>query len=225
MLIISHRGYKLKYKENTLESINYAFNIPYVDGVEFDVRITKDKKFVLLHDFFIDRVSDGHGAVNKKSYRKLKKYNFGTKNNILKIPLLKDVLKIETNKIFMIEIKFNYKEYLKVKKRFIKLLNKYKDKNIYICTFNESIINDLIKYNLSFKLGLISRENINNKDLDFYSINYLFFNEKILKQIKNKELFLWTINNKSDINKIKEKDNLGLITDYPKLFKKYHENN
>ena len=211
MKIISHRGYK--YKENTLEALNYAFNIPYVSGVEFDVRISKDKKFVLFHDYFLNRMTSAHGVLNNTSYRKLKKYDLGGG----RIPLLKNVLKLETNKIFMLEIKFSYKEYLKNKRKFLRLLNKFKNKNIYICSFNKKIINDL-KNKTNFKLGIISTKQIKDKEVNFYSINYLTFTNDYLKNLKNKEVFLWTINNKNDINKIKGK-NIGIITDYVERFK------
>ena len=100
MLLISHRGYISKYPENSLEGIKYAFNLSEIDGVEFDVRITKDRKFVLIHDFFIDRVSDGSGAVNKLKYKTLLKFNFGNCKHKLKVTKLEDVLKIKTNKRF-----------------------------------------------------------------------------------------------------------------------------
>lgn len=220
MILISHRGYIKKYKENTFEGIMYALELPFIDGVEFDVKITKDKKFVLIHDFFIDRVSDGSGLINKMSYKKLLKYNFGTKKNPSKITTLKEILNINSDKIFIMELKLRDSEYFKVKNKLIKLLSKYKDKRLYICSFNETIINDLKKCNLPFKYGIIFTKFFNNKKYDFYLINHIFFNDKIYIKLKNEEIFLWTLNNKNDINKIEyNKDNFGIISDYPKLFK------
>lgn len=221
MLIVSHRGYSKTYGENTYLGINHAFTLEYVDAVEFDVRVTKDKKFVLIHDFFIDRVSNGTGLVNKMTLRKLRKYNFGTNNYPSKITTLKKVLSINTNKIFMIELKMNDKEYFKIKNKLIKLLFKYKNKNIYIASFNKTIIIDLMKTNLNLKYGIISTKNIKNNNVDFYSLNYNFFNDKIYSKIKDKLIFLWTLNNKDDINKVNKyinNSNFGIITDNPKIF-------
>lgn len=212
-MIVSHRGYIKKYPENSYEGIFYAFNQSYIDGVEFDVRVTLDNKFVIIHDATTSRTSNKSGYINKKTYKELLGYDF----NGTKIPLLSDILKINTNKIFLIELKLNDKEYEKSKFKLIKLLNKYKNKNLYICSFNKSIINDIKKY-INFKTGVISYKK-HEYDYDFSSINYIFFNETYLN---DNMLFLWTINNKFDINNIwkyYKRDTLGIITDYPKLVK------
>ncbi len=52
MKIISHRGNDGIHKENTLKSIIASLNMTYVDGVEFDIRMTQDFKFVIHHDPF-----------------------------------------------------------------------------------------------------------------------------------------------------------------------------
>lgn len=70
MKIISHRGNGFNFKSNTKEAILYSLNIDYIDGVEFDVRITKDKKIVIIHDPVINFVSNGRGIVkNMRRYR------------------------------------------------------------------------------------------------------------------------------------------------------------
>lgn len=229
MLIVSHRGYIKKYRENTLEGINYAFTLNFVDGVEFDVRITKDNQFVLLHDFYIDRVSDGTGTVKKMKLKELRKYNFGYKNTVAKIPTLEEILSIKTNKIFLMEIKFSTKEYYKIKNKLIKLLKKFQDKNIYITSFYKEIIIDLKKENLNFLFGVNVTKNIKISNMDFYAVNHLFITEEILKKLKDYPVFLWTINSKNDINKIKKYkkyNNINLIADYPKEVKhEYFKNN
>ena len=92
-MIISHRGYIKKYPENSYEGIFYAFNQSYIDGVEFDVRVTLDNKFVIIHDATTSRTSNKSGYINKKTYKELLGYDF----NGTKIPLLSDILKINSN--------------------------------------------------------------------------------------------------------------------------------
>ena len=46
--IFGHRGLPRIYPENTLSSINKAFE--YCDFVETDIRITKDNQLILFHD-------------------------------------------------------------------------------------------------------------------------------------------------------------------------------
>jgi len=107
MQLIAHRGlYNKDIKENTIEAFLNAVNNNY-DGIELDVRYTKDKEIVVLHDSFINRTSDGKGKLSNYTYKDLKKYNFGSKRIKSKIPRLMDVLKKINNTIIFIELKEN----------------------------------------------------------------------------------------------------------------------
>ena len=55
MKLISYRGNdNHKYKENTKEAILSSINQNYIDGVEFDIRLTKDNYFVIYHNLLIE---------------------------------------------------------------------------------------------------------------------------------------------------------------------------
>lgn len=49
-LIAAHRGYSSLEVENTKEALDLANDSDYVDYIEIDVRLTKDKKLVLAHN-------------------------------------------------------------------------------------------------------------------------------------------------------------------------------
>lgn len=49
MLTLSHRGYHERFTENTLEAFEAAVAIG-ADGIETDVRLSRDGQLVLLHD-------------------------------------------------------------------------------------------------------------------------------------------------------------------------------
>ena len=52
-MFIAHRGKVTNLsKENTLEAFIEAINDPKYLGFELDIRTTKDKRFVCIHDFF-----------------------------------------------------------------------------------------------------------------------------------------------------------------------------
>jgi len=209
MKIIAHRANGFEYNENTKEAILKCLDALYVDGVEFDVRMTKDKKVVIIHDALINFVSDGNGFVSNMNYDELLKYNFGTKENTSKIALLDDVLSlVNNNKIILIELKEfdEYKEFVDI---VYNIISKY-NLNIYIASFNYDLIKYFkTKYN---KCGLIIGNGINTKKLynhfDFNMVSYNYRNKVDLK-----ETFIWTINEiKEDIHKF------NVITDKPYLF-------
>lgn len=48
--IIAHKGDSWNYPENSKEAIQKGFELPQSDGVELDVRMTKDHKLIVRHD-------------------------------------------------------------------------------------------------------------------------------------------------------------------------------
>jgi len=108
-LIFGHRGSSIREPENTMRALQAAIQ-EGADGVEFDVRITKDREIVIIHDAMINRTSNGNGRVKKFNCSELLGFDFGKGE---KIPLLKDVLKKYGNKYWLnIEIKETGFEYL-----------------------------------------------------------------------------------------------------------------
>lgn len=112
MLLFGHRGFSDQYSENTMLAFEKAIECGF-DGIETDVHKTKDGVLVLCHDEKIDRTSDGKGYIKDMTYEELCTYNFGTKENPQKIPLLKELLELCKNKDIKInlEIKTNKIQY------------------------------------------------------------------------------------------------------------------
>jgi len=210
MKIISHRGSGVNYKPNTKEAILKALSTNYIDGVEFDVRITKDQKIVIIHDFIIDFVSNGRGIVKNLTYKKLLKYNFGDSKNPSKIATLDEVLKeISSNKIVLIELKEESNEYKEFVDIVYSIISKYK-LNIYVASFNYELIKYFkTKYNkcgIIIGLGINSNKLYNHFDFNIVSTNYK-------NRVDKKETFIWTVN--KYIENIKK---YNIITDKPYLF-------
>ena len=153
MKLIAHRGYKTNFiKENTKEAFDNAFNNEF-NGIECDVRKTKDNKLVICHDAFISRVSDNTGLLSSFTYEELLKFNFGSVNVPSKIPLLIDVLK-KYHKIKLIELKTHID--------FSSILN-YIDDNTYFISFDSSYMFKLKKEYPLCKFGVLNYV-LNSKD-------------------------------------------------------------
>jgi len=69
MIIMGHRGAAGLEPENTLLSIERAMEIG-VDAVEIDVRLSKDKELVVIHDATVDRTTNGTGPVSSEIFAK-----------------------------------------------------------------------------------------------------------------------------------------------------------
>ena len=206
MQLIAHRGLTNEYiKENTLEAFLNAVSNGY-EGIELDVRLTKDNKIVILHDKLINRTSNGKGNINNFTYKELSKYNFGTKETKSKLPLLSTVIEKINNKIIIIELKEKIK---------LKDLENILIKNItneyYICSFNKEYI-DNIK-DIKHKKGLINyifNSNVNMKNYDFILVLESLFNKDIYYYLKenNIEPIIYGTSNKINL---KNKDIINNI--------------
>ena len=65
MLRLAHRGDWRVAPENTLAALEAAMRVPGCDGVEFDVRLSRDDVPVLLHDDTLRRVQRAPGRVDR----------------------------------------------------------------------------------------------------------------------------------------------------------------
>ena len=186
--LIAHRGLVTKHiKENTYLSIKNALYSPNFAGAEFDIRLTKDKNLVLMHDSSILRVTNNMGNIENMTLEEIRKHNY-TGSLRQKIPTLKQILDINSNKIFLIEIKVKNNA-KKIAEALMTTIKQY-NKNIYIISFNKKVLNILQRYPNHPPLGLISvfKWQITNK-FDFYCIRQLHANTKLLN--KKKKVFIW----------------------------------
>ena len=65
--VIGHRGAAGHAPENTFAAFDKGLAMG-VDGVETDIRATKDGVLVLLHDATVDRTTDGTGAIAEMTW-------------------------------------------------------------------------------------------------------------------------------------------------------------
>ena len=76
-LIIAHRGHLSAAPENTLSAFQGALDAG-ADGIELDVRLTRDGKLVVFHDRKLDRTSNGHGLVDHYTLAHIRSLDVGS---------------------------------------------------------------------------------------------------------------------------------------------------
>jgi glycerophosphoryl diester phosphodiesterase len=90
-----HRGANRYAPENTLPALEKAAALG-ADYIEFDIRPTKDGRYVLLHDSRLDRTTDGKGPVREATFEEVAKLSagawFGRPFAGARVPALPDAL-------------------------------------------------------------------------------------------------------------------------------------
>lgn len=187
MKLIAHRGiWNNLVKDNSYEAIFRGLKNSKYIGIECDIRTTLDKKFILYHDALYK------GSLVKNTYYKKMK----------NITLLEDILKIDTDKILLLEIKDINID----KKRLLRLLNKYK-RSYYIMSFNTKVILELKSISNKYKYGVLNYV-LNtdlNYNLDFICLLDAFASNKVIKSFEKNgiEVIIYgTINVKKDVKYI-----------------------
>ena len=102
-LFIGHRGTRRDFDENTILAFKMAKEYG-ANYIEFDIRKTKDRKLVVLHDSNLNRTTEGSGLLKDFTYKEIKAFKTVIHKNT--IPLLIEVLDEFNGMInFMIELK------------------------------------------------------------------------------------------------------------------------
>lgn len=186
--LIAHRGLKKEAKENTLKAFEKSINNSFYDGFECDVRTTKDHIFVICHN----PIYKGK-IISLTEYKDLKKEH---------LPTLESVLKLKTNKIIMLEIK----EINCDINRLSMLLQKYDYQNIYVMSFYNKVINNLLKKDLKIKVGVLNY--VLNSENSYQNYDFICLLEKVMTiNLENyftsqqKEVFIYGIHNLENLTK------------------------
>lgn len=75
--VVAHRGASAGFPEHTVAAYDLALQ-EGADGLECDVRLTRDGHLVCVHDCRIDRTSTGAGRVSQMTLAQLNELDYGT---------------------------------------------------------------------------------------------------------------------------------------------------
>lgn len=209
MFLITHRANNNhQFSENSRSAVVECLNTDYIDGVEIDVRITKDKKLILFHDSVIDFNSNGHGIIKYKTLEELKKYVYGKDH--AEITTLDEILPLFSKKILLIELKESGNDYIDLVDETVRVIEKYPNLNVYICSFNFLLLTYLKNNYDNIKCGLIVGYGLNKIKI-INSFDFLVLSSGNLEFINIKKYcFVFGIK-EGDLNKLNQ--NSYLITD------------
>tara|TARA_Y100001972_G_C7659337_1_gene332315 strand:- start:2487 stop:3374 length:888 start_codon:yes stop_codon:yes gene_type:complete len=95
--VCAHRGAMMTPPENTLSAFKAAIESG-AHMIEFDVHLTKDSQLVVIHDYTVDRTTDGTGKVADLTLDQIKELDAGSHKSAKfvgeKVPTLSEVLEV-----------------------------------------------------------------------------------------------------------------------------------
>ena len=217
MKIFAHRGFSYKYPEMTRAAYQAAIEAG-VDGFECDVRLTKDKKVICFHDANTKRITGNYRFISRSSAQELiEKANAITLEELL-------IMAIESKKDLLIETKHPVLSGGDVERRTIDLINQHREE------IERAAIEVVIISFSYFAVRRARKQGINAAKVIRYGLGALVSRSKeiaikittlkrypfLIRVIKAKRIYVWTVNSKDDLRWLKNREIYGVITDRPK---------
>ena len=222
---IAHRGYVAKGVENSIEALEGAAEVG-ADYIEFDIILTKDNKFVVMHDYNLKRLVGLNKRVQDMNFDEVVGLTIKQGDYISKIPSLEEFVNKakELNMNLVIELKPHGAEPNNYVDIFIEEIKRLKLENYKFMSLNSKVIEELETKAPNLETGYViplQFGNFHHSNVDFFVIEDFSYKDRLVEQAKkeNKQVFIWTINDPALITKYLQSPADAIITDEPELVK------
>ena len=187
MKYVAHRGYSLKYRDNSLEAIREAIVRKY-DGIELDVQLCTSGELVLFHDVYVD-----NHFISELTLDELKERDICSLKDVYReIPEIKDVF-------ILLDIKGNNIQIVKA------LVDFYKDRssrNVTFCSFNRKILYafpDMFQKGSTFETTFTENEyDMITHNLTTVILHWTCLDHNFISYCKYKDIKVYTYTHKED---------------------------
>lgn len=225
--ITAHRGSSRTAPENTIPAIEAAVE-EMADSVEIDVQMTADGVVVLGHDASLKRVAGVNRSIASMTFEELEKLDvgswFSSEYAGTRIPSLSEVLELCSQKTSLnIEIKYVGKN-RELPEKTAEMVREYGMENQCVITSTNLSYLKRVKEALpEIRTGYIISAAYGNfyssEDVDFISIRSGFVTSALMQNAheQGKAVYAWTVNTKSELERLTLLGVDGIITDRPVL--------
>ena len=222
MLKIGHRGAKAHVAENTLASFQQALNLG-AEGIELDVHVCATGELVVIHDFTVDRTTNGTGEVHKLTLAELKHLKVEGSHII---PTLDEVMDIIGKKC-LVNIEMKGRHTASPVSDFV---NRYVREKGYsytdfiVSSFQREELKIMSQINPYVRLGILTQASVTQawewaEEFSAKAIHphYTLLTESNVKKAKAAgfKVYTWTVNEYDDIERVRGYGVDGIISDYP----------
>ena len=220
---ISHRGYKKRYPENSIDAYNHAEEIGF-QWIELDVVSTIDGYVMCSHNFDLEKETNAYGYISSITKNDVNAYITlvnKKETHISKLPQLLDVFKnIGSSTKVNIEIKSPRAHDLSTARAVSKIIKSLPQDRIIISSFNPFVILYFKIFHRTVITGFLYQ------NIEYYwFVNWIhpsyihpridLIDDEVMLHAKNKNLGIntWTVNNTEAIEWCRKNKIDGIITD------------
>ncbi len=225
--ITAHRGSSIEAPENTLAAVRLAVE-DRADYAEIDIMQAKDGTLVMLHDENLRRVAGVDRNIWDLTKEDLDKLEVGSwhdeKYRGEPIVTLGEVLAFAHGKIKLnIELKVHKREDKNFARSALAVINEhgFHDECV-ITSLDYGILQEIRRRQPMLRLGMIISAIVGRPerlDVDFYSTQPLIAKRKFIRSAHraDRQVHVWTLNTRKEINKALDDGADNIITDVPRL--------
>lgn len=220
--IVGHRGFVEYGVENSIESLEAAAKAG-VDYVELDILLTKDNRFIVMHDYNLKRLAQINKRVQDMTYDELVGLPIYQDGFTSHIPSFEEfVAKAkELNVKLLVELKPHGGEPDNYVDLFIEKMHELKIDTAYkVMSLDLKVMEEIEQKAPEMDTGYvipIQFGGFGNPKVDFYVIEDFSYNDLavVKAQEEGHEVYVWTINEPEQLNKYLRSSVNGIITDIP----------
>ena len=230
MIIFAHRGFSGLYPENTMLAFRKAAEVG-CDGIELDVQLTKDGVIVIMHDETIDRTTNGKGNLRDYTYEELCAFDccgkFPGMYYFQRIPTLQEYLEWvkDTRLLTNIELKNSVYYYENLEEKVIDMVRELgMEDRVIFSSFNLVSVTKCKRMIPEIPMGFLSETRVDNMgafakeyQVEYYHPDKSYLTENQVEDCHRKGIGVnvWTVNKKTDMERMAEWKVDGIFTNYP----------
>lgn len=234
VLNFAHQGANATAPANTLAAFRLAAEMG-ADGIELDVRLSCDGEAVVIHDFTVDRTTDGQGAVREMACAQLQELDAGSWFDPAfaneRIPTLQEVFDTIAHRLLVnAEIKSLRGRSRGLEAEVVRLIE---DNNlahrVIVSSFNPLSLRKVKRLNSNVPTALLHAPDqplfLRRAWLgpisphEFRHPHYSMVDERFMAWARQKgyRVNAWTVNDPDDLRRLLGLGIDGIITDHPDL--------
>ena len=232
ILNLAHRGARKQAPENTLPAFRLAAELG-ADGIELDAQLSKDGTAVIIHDFTLDKTTDGHGLVRDFSLAELKALDAGSHFSPefagTPIPTLEEVFAaLGPVLLINVELKSNALRDNGLEAEVIRLIENFNlQDRVILSSFNPFALNRAYRLNPRIKRGYLWATDLPlllrwklfrplaHEDMFHPQWDTVTAQTVRRAHAKNRPVNVWTTNEPDDMRRMIVLGVDAIMTDYP----------